>query len=191
MNKFYALKNFPQFVSLVLLCVAVCLQGCAYTAYGVYDDERMLDTIRDDKAMATSIKAALMKEHFGSTFSVSVYCFYGHVFLVGEASPKVQARALEIARSFHPASVTPHWFGASKNERNNLALSADLRASLIAQKGLSSTHIDTEVNSGRVVLLGVVSNDAEKQLAIKTARAIKGVSSVTSYLMLPQKPARN
>lgn len=176
------------FFRLVILCMLLLAQGCAYSAYGLYDDERMLDTVRDDKALATSIKTALMKEHFGAAFSVAVYCFYGHVFLVGEASPKVQAKALEIARSFHPASVTPHWFAKASNERANLVLAADLRTSLIGTKGLSSTHIDTEVNSGRVVLLGVVSNDAEKQLAIKTARSIKGVTSVTSYLMLPQKP---
>ena len=180
--------NFTFFCQFVLLILLLAVQGCAYSAYSVYDDERMLDTIRDDKAMATSIKAALMQAHFGASFSVSVYCFYGNVFLVGEASPKVQARAIEIARSFHPVSITPHWFSPEKNERSNLVIAADLRASLIAQKGLSSTHIDAEVHAGRVVLLGVVSNDGEKQLAIQTARKIKGVTSVTSYLMLPQKP---
>lgn len=174
----------------LLLCLLLALHGCAYSAYGVYDDERMLDTIRDDQALAKSIKAALMQEHFGSAFSVSVYCFYGNVFMVGEASPAVQAKALEIARSYNPVSVTPHWFSAAKGDRNNLALAADLRASLIGAKGLSSTHIDTEVNAGRVVLLGVVSNDEEKQLAIKIARSMKGVKSVTSYLMLPQRPMR-
>lgn len=176
---------------ILLLCCLLALQGCAYSAYGVYDDERMLDTIRDDQTLAKSIKAALMKEHFGSTFSVSVYCFYGNVFMVGEATPEVQAKALEIARSYNPASVTPHWFSAAKSDRTNLGLAADLRAALIGAKGLSSTHIDTEVNAGRVVLLGVVSNDAEKQLAIKIARSMKGVKSVTSYLMLPQKPIRS
>lgn len=175
---------------ILLLCLMLAMQGCAYSVYGVYDDERMLDTIRDDQALAKSIKAALMGEHFGSAFSVSVYCFYGNVFLVGEATPQVQAKALAIARSYNPVSVTPHWFKSEKGERANLALAADLRASLIGTKGLSSTHIDTEVNAGRVVLLGVVSNDSEKKLAIKVARSMKGVSSVTSYLMLPQKPRR-
>ena len=38
-----------------------------------------------------------------------------------------------------------------------------------------------------MVLLGVVKDDAEKQLAIQAARGVPGVTSVTSYLMLPQK----
>lgn len=177
-----------RLILLALLLLCLLAQGCAYSAYGLYDDKRLMDTITSDKAMATSIKAALMKEHFGSAFSVSVYCFYDNVFLVGEASKEVQAKALQIARSFKPRSVTPHWFTPAESDRSNIALAADLRTSLIGAKGLSSTRIETEVNAGRVVLLGVVQNDEEKSLAIRIARGIKGVRSVTSYLMLYQKP---
>lgn len=169
---------------LSLLLGALCLQGCAY---GIYEDKRLLDTMADDKAMATSIKTELMKEHFGDSFSVSVYCFYGNVFLVGEAPAAVQAKALAIARSYHPKSVTPHWFAPAKGKRNDIMMAADLRAALIGTRGLSSTRIDTAVNGDRVVLLGVVHDEAEKQLAIRTARKIAGVESVTSYLMLPPK----
>lgn len=172
---------------LILLCCLLFLHGCAY---GVYDDKRLIDTMTYDNTLATKIKAALMSEHFGSAFSVSVYCFYDNVFLVGEAPKNVQAQAVKIARSFKPRSVTPHWFTPSKSDRTNLGLAADLRASLIAAKGLSSTRIDTEVNAGRVVLLGVVHDNEEKQIAIRVARSIKGVVSVTSYLMLPQTTAR-
>ncbi len=175
----------------ILIILLACLQlayGCA--AYGVYDDKRLMDTMADDKTTATEIKTSLMKAHLGSAFSVSVYCFYGNVFLVGEAPLDVRARAMEIARAAHPRSITPHWFAPAKSERSNLALAADLRAALIGAKGLSSTRIETEVNAGRVLLLGVVHDEAEKQLAIKTARAVKGVVSVTSYLLLPQKPVK-
>ncbi len=173
-----------------MVCFVGLLQGCPYGAYGIYDDERLMDTIADDKALATAIKTDLMKAHFGDSFSVSVYCYYGNVFLVGEAPQNVRAKAVAIARTFKPRSVTPHWFTPDRNERGNLALAADLRTSLIGTRGLSSTRIDTEVNAGRVVLLGIVHDDAEKQLAIGVARKIKGVISVTSYLMLPQKPAQ-
>lgn len=173
----------------IVAIVAVCLlllQGCAW---GIYEDERLLDTMADDKTMSSSIKAALLKDHFTEAFSISVYCFYGNVFLIGEVPQKVQAKAVAIAKSFHPNSVTPHWFSQAKGERSNLTLAADLRTALIGTKGLSSTRIETEVNAGRVVLLGVVHDNEEKHLAIDTARKVKGVVSVTSYLMLPPKPA--
>ena len=167
-----------------LLLAAALLQGCAY---GIYDDQRLVDTMADDKAMATSIKTALMKADFTGGWAVAVYCYYGNVFLVGEVPKNMQAKAVSIARSYKPRSVTPHWFTPAKSDTGNFALATSLRADLIATKGLSSTRIDTEVNAGRVVLLGVVQDDAEKQLAIKVARGVKGVTSVTSYLMLPQK----
>ncbi|MDE5879545.1 MAG: BON domain-containing protein [Desulfovibrio sp.] len=170
-----------------LLLAAALAQGCAYGGYGLYEDQRLMDTITDDKALATSIKSALMKADFTGGWAVSVYCFYGNVFLVGEVPKNMQAKAVSIARSYKPRSVTPHWFTAAKSEKGDLALATSLRADLIGTKGLSSTRIDTEVNAGRVVLLGVVQDDAEKQLAIRVARGVKGVTSVTSYLMLPQK----
>lgn len=170
---------------LLLACLQIYLQGCA--AYGIYNDKRLLDTMADDQKMAASIKADLLKAHFGSAFSVSVYCFYGHVFLVGEAPENVRAKAIAIAREEHPKTVTPHWFSPGKSVRSDFALATDLRTALIAAKGLSSTRIDTEVNAGRVVLLGVVHDEAERQLAINTARKVNGVVTVSSYLMLPPK----
>lgn len=171
----------------ILLLLAICcqLQACAW---GIYQDKRLLDTQASDKALASEIKAALIKASLSNATAISVYCFYGHVYLVGEVPPKMQARALEIARSYKPRSVTPHWFSKSDSERSNFMLATDLRSALIATKGLSSTRIDTEVNAGRVVLLGVVHDNAEKQLAIQTARKVRGVTSVTNYLMLPPRP---
>lgn len=167
----------------VLLCAL--FQGCAW---GIYEDKRLLDTQTEDTILAADIKAALIKDKITNAMDISVYCFYGNVFLVGEASPEMQAKAIAIARSYKPKSVTPHWFPKGKGERSDIMLATNLRAALIGTRGLSSTRIETKVNGGRVVLLGVVHDDAEKQLAINTARKIKGVSSVTSYLMLPPKP---
>lgn len=174
----------PRLALLLLLAALTVLNGCAY---GLYDDQRLMDTITDDKALASSIKTALLDASFSGGWSIAVYCYYGNVFLVGEAPQNMQAKALAIARRYKPRSVTPHWFAPARSEASNFALATSLRTALIGAKGLSSTRIDTEVNAGRVVLLGVVKDKAEKQLAIRTARAVRGVTSVTSYLMLPQR----
>ena len=172
---------------ILLLLLLTGLSGCAYGGYGIIDDQRLVDTISDDKAMATKIKTALMDESFTGGWSVAVYSFYRHVFLVGEIPADMQGKAITIAQRYKPLSVTPHWFTPATSDSNNMMLATRLRTSLIGTKGLSSSRIDTEVNSGRVVLLGVVKDDAEKQQAIKAARGVPGVTSVTSYLMLPQK----
>lgn len=177
--------NLIKFVSrfAFLFCFAYMLYGCSI--YGVYDDKRLIDTQANDKLMASAIKTKLLQADFGSAFSVSVYCFYDNVFLVGEAPYNIRAQAIEIARSEKPKTITPHWFAKKTDNRSDLMLAAEIRASLISTKGLSSTRIEAEVNNGRVVLLGVVHDDYEKQLAIHTVKSIQGVDSITSYLLLP------
>ena len=171
---------------LLLLCVTL-LNGCAYTGYSIYDDQRLMGTMSDDKELSAKIKTALLDESFSGGWSVAVYSFYGHVFLVGEIPDTMQGKAVTIANRYKPRSVTTHWFPPATSDTSNFVLATKLRKDLIATKGLSSTRIDTEVNSGRVVLLGVVRDDAEKQLAIQAARGVGGVTGVTSYLMFPQK----
>ena len=168
---------------LLLMTMAAVLNGCAW---GLYEDKRLMDTISNDKALATSIKTALMKESFFDGCSVAVYSYYRKVYLVGRAPAAMRQRIISIAQSKKPRSVTPHWFEEAKGKGSDIAIATRLRSALIGAKGLSSTRIDTEVNEGRVVLLGVVGSHAEKAVAEKTARGVEGVVSVTSYLMLPQ-----
>ena len=175
----------PQrILSALLLAVTVSLlSGCA--VWGVYEDKRLADTMTEDKALASSIKTALMQEKFLEGWSVNVYSYYRHVFLVGEVPGSMQTRAVQIAEGKNPRSVTTHWFTKSKNDSSDFALATRLRTALIGTRGLSSTRIDTEVNSGRVVLLGVVDSEHEKDLANTAAKGVEGVTRVTNYLMLP------
>ncbi|MDR3362077.1 MAG: BON domain-containing protein [Desulfovibrio sp.] len=172
--------------ALLLLFLTLTLQGCAAT-YGVYDDQRLSDTIADDKVLASKIKADIAKEKLSTGWAVAVYSYYGNVYLVGEVPQDMHNKVLTIARRHKPRSVTPHWFSPATADTGDVVLATKLRAELIGTKGLSSTRIDTEVNSGRVVLLGVVKDDAEKRLAIHAAKEVKGIKSVTSYLILPQR----
>ena len=166
---------------ILLLLLLTGLSGCAYGGYGIIDDQRLVDTISDDKAMATKIKTALMDESFTGGWSVAVYSFYRHVFLVGEIPADMQGKAITIAQRYKPLSVTPHWFTPATSDSNNMMLAARLRKDLIGTKGLSSSRIDTEVNSGRVVLLGVVKDDAEKQLAIQAARGVPDFGNIARF----------
>lgn len=181
---------FRHFLSCLLLVATVAmLNGCA--VWGVYDDKRLTDTMAEDKGLSSRIKTALMNEKFVDGWSVSVYSYYRNVYLVGEVPGEMQTKAVEIARKYEPRSVTTHWFTKSKNESSNLALATNLRGVLIGTKGLSSTRIDTEVNAGRVVLLGVVDSEREKEIAIEAAKKVKNVTRVTSYLMLPMGAGAN
>ena len=173
-----------NFALLFVVLFLFLIQGCAY---GIMDDTRLLDTMSSDKSMATKIKADLLKNNFSEGFSIAVYCYYKHVFLVGEIPEHMQQTAVRIAESKHPRSVTAHWFTPLKSQQSDLMLSGRLRSALINAKGLSSTRVDTEVNAGRVVLLGVVESEHERNTAIRAAKHVNGVANVTSYLFFPPK----
>ncbi len=173
------------FACLLLLLSLCSLTGCG-TAYGLYDDKRLMDTITDDKGIATSIKSDIMSSNFSKGWDTSVYCYYGHVYLVGDIPEHMRDRAVAFAKKTKGVcSVTTHWFRPAKGDTSNVVLATRLRTALIGAKGLSSTRVDTEVNAGRIVLLGVVGSTRERDIAVDTARRVEGAVSVTSYLMLP------
>lgn len=176
------------FPLVLLLLTFSQLIGCAVTIpYGVYEDKRLMDTITTDKTTATAIKTSLMDANFSDGWSISVFCYYGKVFLVGEVPANMQDKAVEIARKEKGVrSVTTHWFTPLSSSENNLLLATKLRTNLISADGVSSTRIDTVVNAGRVVLLGVVNSAVEKDKVVAAAKGTSGVTKVTDYLMLPQ-----
>ena len=133
-----------------------------------------------------------MAERFADGWNISVHCFYGHVFLVGECPKEMRAKAVKIAkRDKRVRSVTTHWFSPRVAETNNFVMATKLRSALIGTGNLNSTRIETEVNSDRVVLLGVANDSNERKTAVRAAREVNGVLTVTSYIMLPMKPGSN
>ena len=98
------------FVPLLLLCCLTLSSGCGML-YGVYDDQRLGGTISDDKEISLGIKSDLMDANLSQGWGIKVYCYYGHVFLVGEAPEKMRSQAIRIARRHKGVrSVTSHWF---------------------------------------------------------------------------------
>ncbi len=175
---------------LALLALLTLLQGCS--VYSVASDERLVDTMSLDNALCGVIKKDLMAKRFADGWNISVYSYYGHVFLVGECPKELRAKAVQIARrDKRVRSVTTHWFTPKPSYNNNLVLATKLRSTLISTGNLNSTRIDTEVNSDRVVLLGVANNSEERKTAVRAARNVNGVATVTSYIMLPIKPGTN
>jgi len=170
---------------IVCLFTIVFLNGCVSTTYGIYEDERSFTTILDDKALSTAVKGRLMDEEFGEGFSVSVYTFNEHVYLVGDIVPEFRKKAFEIAKTTGGVKkVTAHWFTKpSESTTQNLALSLDVTTALIGTKGISSTQIERVVHNGNVVLLGVVKDKEMATRVINVVRDVPGVKDIRSYLI--------
>jgi hyperosmotically inducible periplasmic protein len=77
---------------------------------------------------------------------------------------------------------------AGKDERSadriaqDVAITADVKARLIAEPGIRSLSINVDTNNGNVLLRGDVKSSAQAGTAVKLARKVKGVKSVSSEL---------
>lgn len=59
-------------------------------------------------------------------------------------------------------------------------ITSKVKSSLIANKDINGTAIKVETNKGVVSLSGTVKTDAERELAIRTSKEIKGVKAVSA-----------
>ena len=151
-----------------------------------------MDTMASDKAVSLITKNNLMAEKIGDGWDIKVYTYYGHVFLVGECPESLREKMVEIARRDNRVrSVTAHWFEKPAKKvpsgAGDFKIGSNVRFALIGAKDLSSTRVDTETNACRVVLLGVVANEKEKEIAVKAAQSVQYVQSVTSYLFVSRQ----
>lgn len=59
-------------------------------------------------------------------------------------------------------------------------ITSKVKSSFVADDSLSALDIKVETNQGVVSLSGVVGSDAERDLAVSTAKGIKGVKDVSA-----------
>jgi hyperosmotically inducible protein len=161
------------------------LAACA-TPYGVYADKRPIEVLKDDVLLRSKVGDALKAQGFTGVNDITVHSYFGRVFLTGEVPEAQRAKAVQTAQGVPGVqSVTPHWFASLKTDAaNDAAITMRLEKNLVGADGVTSSRIDYVVNSGRVVLLGVVGSEAERTAAVAAARKTLGVRSVTSYLFM-------
>ncbi len=187
-------------ILLPLLLLAACsgadlqsLMSDSFSPWGaVYNaarDERSVADIGFDKAISTQIKGALLNQDGERGLKVKVYCYLRMVTLLGQLEDdNFKAFALATAWATEGVrGVTTHWEAPSAGTgMADLEIAARLRAALVADEDLSATQIETEVFSGKVYLIGMVRSPQDADRAVAHAQAVKGVTGVTSLLILPR-----
>jgi len=98
-----------------LLSLTLFLPGCAYFSFTreTTAEQQRREQRYDDAAIKTEIASALLRKNPAKANTVSVRCFNGHVFLIGEADREFRDAATKIAQSTQGVTqVTTHWFPA-------------------------------------------------------------------------------
>ncbi|MBW2604580.1 MAG: BON domain-containing protein [Deltaproteobacteria bacterium] len=170
--------------------------GTIYTTavdqiYAAAVDRRDVNTILYD----TTIKLTIVNKFYDddcinslNSLDLSVGCYRGHVYLVGEYDKPVQkTRAIKIAKSIEKVkSITTYLLPKKKSDLcgtdENLVIVGKVKAKLIGDKGIWSTNIDVKSVQCNVVLYGLVASKNKIKKAIEHAKSVEGVLSVKSFL---------
>jgi len=202
------LSNIKIIIKIILLFILPLLSyGCssvlttvAEQIYLAVTDCRNVKTIFDD----TTIKLTIINEYHDDEYisalnslDLSVECYKGHVYLVGEYDKPVQKeRAVNIAKNVKGVEkVTSYLLPKNRNDicgiDENLEIMLSVKTHLIGDKDLWARNIDVKSVQCHVVLYGIVASDDKITKAIEHAKRVKGVRSVKSLLTSAEKMDSN
>jgi hypothetical protein len=86
-----------------------------------------------------------------------------------------------------PTSQAPAGGSSTIGQKvDDAAITAKVKATLLASNDVSGTDISVETNAGRVTLTGKVKDQAQVDRAVAMARAIDGVVDVENLLLVGQ-----
>ena len=172
-----------------LVVMGFLLSGCG-TIYKAAKDERNVGTQIKDEQITMAIRKKFVNDELVKYFDISTYCYKGDVYLVGEYKKMNQKqRAVALAKEVEGVrSVTPHFLPEKKGDlcgtTDNVLIATKVKTKLIGDKEIESTNIEVKTLQCHVILLGLVDETREINKAIKHAKSVEGVRSVTSYLKI-------
>jgi hyperosmotically inducible protein len=179
----------------LLLASSLLILGCSTIAstagtsiYKVTVDERKVSTIAEDTKITITVLTKFIDDDLVKAQDISIFCYDGHVFLVGEYDLNEQKkRSLKIARSVEGVkSVTAFLSPKSQNNScsplDNLVISTKLRMKLIIDRDILSTNVDVETVNCTVVLLGIVGSKQDIKKVVTHAQNVTGIHGVKAFL---------
>jgi hyperosmotically inducible protein len=180
------------FKTIAFLSLLTMLAGCSTTGviYSVAADERAATSIVSDNVIVASLKKTLIEDGGLKALNISVYCYNGHVFLIGESDTEGQKeKAVKTAKGIAGVkSVETYILPQKKHDTcgmaDNLAMQAELEADFLADLGIWSSSIDIKVVQCQIILLGIAESRDEINKAIAQAKSVEGNRGVRSYIKL-------
>lgn len=179
------MKNIIKIIAFFIL--PLFSSGCSII-YTTAVDQRDVNTIVNDTTIKFTIANKFHDEDSLSPLNLSIGCYKGHVYIVGEYDRLVQKKlAIKIAKSIEGVKkVTTYLLPKKRTDLcgldDSLVITGKVKVQLIGDKDIWSTNIDVKTVQCTVVLYGLVASKNEIKKAIEHARNVEGVRSVKSFL---------
>jgi hyperosmotically inducible protein len=166
-------QNYSALYLIFLLGLTLLTAGCPpKTIYEVAMDERSVGDLTKDKEIEAKVKTSFADDETVDALDISVYSFYGDVYLVGQKQTEAQKKRAIEGEDEDSCGTT-----------NSLEITAKVSAALIGDKDIWSTNVEVQTVQCNVVLLGLVGSQKEIEKSIVHAKGVEGVRSVKSFLV--------
>ena len=191
----------PMLSAAVLTVVLLFLGGCAGAAIGagatagiVALEERPLEVVALDTAIASKIRINLVNAGEKYIINVGIEVYEGRVLLTGYLPSEVM-RAKAIRLTWEVAGVKDVFNELLVGETNikNLTreswITAQLTSNITLDKKILAINYSIETVGGTVYLIGLAQSQAELDRVVAHARNIGYVRNVISYVRVKKAPA--
>lgn len=159
-----------------------------YDIYGVSVDKRSAYNIAKDRYIITQIQSHIALNIPSKLLKIDVESLYGHVYLIGEYDKKIHIdRLLSFTKGLKNVRKITTYLLESKKRTNcnfseDVALIAKVKTALFADKDIRGTNVHVHVFDCKVILVGIVQNEATKLRAQAISKNTKGVKESISLL---------
>lgn len=170
----------PAFVASVL--------NNGHTVYESAVDERSTQQQLLDSIIAGHAQAEFYKHSDITPHQISAYCYFNKLYLVGEYTDQEQLRKIYecVNRVDGKKAVISRLYqkkdNPGKTSLEAKAMYTDIESQLVTDFEITSSPIEIKIIQGDIILLGVISDKAERDKIMAHALNTDGVKRVVSYL---------
>lgn len=174
---------------LFFLSVLPGLAGCG-TIYKAAVDQRDIGTFVDDGRIESSVRARFINDDAVKLRDLSVNSYLGTVYIVGEFESDAQKMrskqlAMEVSGVRRVTIVPfPKRDDPTCGTTDDIALYAKIKASLVEDSNIWSTHVDVKTVQCNAVILGIVDSQREADTIFKHVRGTDGVRGVQNLMRI-------
>ena len=185
------------FITIYIILISIWITNCAQIATGtavkmvtVNQEDRSIGEFVDDAIIKTVIKNAYFDQNEILFFDIDVEVSQARVLLTGTVENiDLKIEATRIAWGVNGVKTVINEIQISNSDNilnyaDDLVISTKVKGKLILNENINSLNYSVETVNKIVYIIGIASNQDERDLVVDTAKEVFGVQEVIDYITI-------
>ena len=185
------------FITIYIILISIWITNCAQIATGtavkmvtVNQEDRSIGEFVDDAIIKTVIKNAYFDQNEILFFDIDVEVSQARVLLTGTVENiDLKIEATRIAWGVNGVQTVINEIQISNSDNilnyaDDLVISTKVKGKLILNENINSLNYSVETVNKLVYIIGIASNQDERDLVVDTAKEVFGVQEVIDYITI-------